>query len=132
MTDWQPHPDYKNMFFKIKDFNDFTYSVQITLLENKRSQKFYVTASSGKKRKDMEVFEQKADKSLGGMKALLWIKETALSFTEWFNFLYKVKENQYLCIGWADSRRRNIYERLKKDGFIFMMDEGQKILMKKL
>ena len=39
---------------------------------------------------------------------------------------------EYLMIGWADSRRRNIYQRLEKEGFLFMVDNGNKILMKKL
>lgn len=130
--DWEKLPGWWNIYHKCKEFNGFTYSVQITVLENQKSQKFYVAVASGKKRKDMEVFEQKAEKSLGGMKALLWIKETVLEFPKYFNKVKTAKKNQYICIGWADSRRRNIYERLKKDGFIFMMDEGQKILIKKL
>jgi hypothetical protein len=40
--------------------------------------------------------------------------------------------NQYLCVGWADNRRRNIYERLVKEGFQFMVEGGRKILIKKL
>jgi hypothetical protein len=44
-----------------------------------------------------------------------------------------IKElNTYICIGWADSRRRNIYQRLEKEGFRFSMEDGKKILIKKL
>jgi hypothetical protein len=39
-------------------------------------------------------------------------------------------KKQYICVAWADSRR-DIYQRLVKEGFIFTMDDGEKILMKR-
>lgn len=35
-------------------------------------------------------------------------------------------------ISWSDSRRRDIYKRLEKDGFRFTLDEGKKVLMKRI
>jgi hypothetical protein len=44
---------------------------------------------------------------------------------------YNSNKKQYICVAWADSRRRDIYQRLVKEGFIFTMDDGEKILMKR-
>jgi hypothetical protein len=52
-------------------------------------------------------------------------------FPEYYkNRVYQRKE--YICIGWSDKRRRDIYERLLKDGFTFEMEYNRKILRKKL
>ena len=66
---------------------------------------------------------------------LLWAKEKIFSFHEFFINNYYIGneiKNFYICLKWADSKRRNVYSRLIKYGFYFMYDEGEKILMKKI
>ena len=92
---------------------------------------YWVHVSSGKKRKEFEIFEEKESKSLGGIRALFWVREAMYDFPKYFSNRVR-NRTEYLCIGWADSRRRNIYQRLEKEGFLFMVDNGNKILMKKL
>ena len=80
---------------------------------------------------EIDIFEDKENKSLGGIRALFWIKEAMYDFPEFYSN-YVDGRNQYICIGWADSRRRDIYARLQKEGFTFTMEWGKKVLMKKL
>ena len=121
--------DYK--VFKCSEiFEEYVYTIMIYVEEiASKSVKFHIGVSSGKKRKHREVFEEKAYKSKGGLKALMWLKDKMLEFPVYYDSSVK---NQYICIGWSDSRRRDIYKRLKKYGFMFSFDSGEKILMKKL
>ena len=86
--------------------------------------------SSGKKRRDLRVFEPKETKSTGGVKALFWAKKVILEFPEYYGNPYNQK--QFICVHWADSRRRNIYSRLIAEGFEFGTRENKKILIKKV
>lgn len=127
-------PGFEDFFTVEKEFNNTTYLVTIFVWDYPKSIKFHVGLSSGNKRSDLLVFEEKDKKSNGGMKALLWVKEAVNDFPVWYSkrYSYLVKgKSLYTCIGWADNRRRNIYSRLQKEGFQFMMDEGKKVLMKK-
>lgn len=38
----------------------------------------------------------------------------------------------YICIDWADNRRRNIYQRLQKEGFTFRNINNHKSLVKQI
>jgi hypothetical protein len=120
--------DYK-VFTCSENFNGDTYKIMVYIEESHKSVKFYIGASSGNKRDKLEIFEEKQTKSRGGIKALLWIKSKMFEFPEYFDSRVK---NQYICISWSDNRRRNIYKRLEKEGFQFMVEDGKKILMKKL
>lgn len=117
-----------------KEFNGSVYRVEIYIWEYPKSVKFWVGASSGKKRKDRGIFMEKETKSPGGIKALLWIKEKVLEFPGYYskNRWGFGKKTQYICVSWADSRRRDIYQRLQKEGFEFVFDEGKKFLRKRL
>lgn len=129
--EWHKDKRYTNIYYTSKKFNGYQYNVVITLETTDKSVKYYVSVSSGKKRKEFEIFEEKENKSFGGIRSLLWIKEAMYDFPN-FYAQYVENRNEYLCIGWSDSRRRDIYERLKKENFIFMQEAGRKILMKKL
>lgn len=76
----------------------------------------YVTLSSGKKRKHRAIFEDKEQKSDGGIKALLWAVRTMLDFQS--NYL----KGRMLIVKPADSRRRKIYKRLLNYGFFETKD----------
>ena len=129
--EWIKDKKYTNLYYISKQFNGFQYNAVMTLEESDKSVKYWFSISSGKKRKDFEIFEEKASKSLGGIRALFWIKEAMYDFPKYFSNRVRGR-TEYLMIGWADSRRRNIYQRLEKEGFQFMVDNGNKILMKKL
>lgn len=128
--EWTKYEDFTNVYVTSKIFNGYQYNVIITVMDKAKSIKYWVAASSGKKRREFEIFEDKEFKSLGGIKALFWIKEAILDFPSFYRNPYK--KTEYICIGWADNRRRDIYERLKKEGFNFAMEQGSKILIKKL
>jgi hypothetical protein len=130
--EWVKDEKYKNVYITSKMFDTYQYNVLITLEDATMSKsiKYWVSASSGKKRREFDIFEEKEAKSLGGIKALFWIKEAILNFPSYYTNPYNKIE--YICIAWADNRRRDIYERLKKEGFVFAMESGVKILRKKL
>lgn len=113
-----------------KDFNGDTYTVTITVFFTFKAEKFWISASSGNKRKHKEIFEDKDYKSKGGIEALIWIKEVMLNFPKFYGNRFKKK--QYIIVSWTDSRRRDIYKRLERYGFRFTLDEGKKVLMKKI
>lgn len=129
--EWIRDRSYDYKVFKCSEtFEGYVYTIMIYVEEVEfKSVKFHIGVSSGKKRKHREIFEHKEYKSKGGLKALMWLKDKTLEFPEYYDS--KIK-NQYICIGWADSRRRDIYKRLEKYGFQFTFNEGEKILMKKL
>ena len=125
--------DYELYYTKSIEINGTTYKIRIWV-EQLKTNKFWIGVSSGKKRKELDIFEDKPNKSTGGMKALIWIKNEVLGFPEYFKTLrhtYKGKR-QYICIVWADSRRRNIYQRLEKDGFKFQIIDKEKVLIKEV
>jgi len=131
--EWIKDPKYTNTYYTTKKFNDYQYNVIIITEQTNKSIKYWIHVSSGKKRKEFEIFEDKENKSLGGIRALFWIKEAMYDFPKFYADRRNIKElNTYICIGWADSRRRNIYQRLEKEGFKFSMEDGKKILIKKL
>lgn len=114
-----------------KYFDKYEYKITVWIDESDKSLKYWFGVSSGNKRKDLEIFEEKDKKSYGGLKALLWIKNSIFEFSNFYkNYVHGRKE--YICISWADSRRRNIYERLTEYGFKFQTIYGEKILIKKL
>jgi hypothetical protein len=131
--EWVKDKNYTNVWVTTKKFNGYQYNVMVIPDQTYKSIKYWIHVSSGKKRKEFEIFEDKENKSLGGIRALFWIKEAMYDFPKFYAEKHNIsKLKQYLTIGWADSRRRNIYQRLEKEGFQFMMDGGNKILMKKL
>ena len=129
--EWIKDPKYTNVWYTTKKFGKYQYNVLVIPEQTDKSIKYWISVSSGKKRKEFEIFEDKASKSLGGIRALFWIKEAMYDFPKYFSNRVGSRA-EYLMIGWADSRRRNIYQRLEKEGFLFMVDNGNKILMKKL
>jgi len=131
--EWVKDKNYTNVWITTKKFNGYQYNVMVIPDQTYKSIKYWIHVSSGKKRKEFEIFEDKENKSLGGIRALFWIKEAMYDFPKFYEEKRGIsKLNSYLMIGWADTRRRNIYQRLGKEGFQFMMDGGNKILMKKL
>lgn len=129
-NEWHKIDQWEYQTFEI--FNGYTYCLNIVVEENWKSLKYWVALSSGKKRKDLSVFIPKDSKSGGGIRALIWAKNKMMEFPEFYENKYYKPENSYICIYWADSRRRNIYQRLERGGFKFFTEHGVKILRKKL
>lgn len=131
--EWIKDDKYTNVWYTTKKFNGYQYNVLVIPYQTDTTIKYWIHTSSGKKRKEFEIFEDKENKSLGGIRALFFIKEAMYDFPKYFAERKNLKNiTAYLCVGWADSRRRNIYQRLEKEGFQFMIDDSRKILMKKL
>ena len=65
---------------------------------------------------------------------LFWIKKAVLHFPTFYHKGWMTDNTRmYICITWADSRRRDIYEKfLEKDGFSFMNIDGKKTLVKEI
>lgn len=128
--EWIKNKDYHDTYYTEKYFNGYRYVVTIWFEVNSSTTRFWVMVSSGKKRKELSIFEDKEFKSLGGIKALLWVKGAVLSFPSFYEARFKDCNKKVICIRWADSRRRDIYTRLKRDGFYFMHIDGEKTLIK--
>ena len=129
--EWIKDKAYTNVYYTSTIFNGYQYNAVMALEETDKSVKYWFSISSGKKRKEFQIFEDKENKSLGGIRALFWIKEAMYDFPLFYGYRIRGRK-QYLCVGWADNRRRNIYERLIKEGFQFRSERGNKILIKKL
>ena len=131
--EWVKDKNYTNVWITTKKFNGYQYNVIVIPDITDKTIKYWIHASSGKKRREFEIFEDKKNKSFGGIRALFFIRDAMYDFPKYFRNTSNIEgKKEYLMIGWADSRRRDIYQRLEKEGFQFMMDGGNKILMKKL
>lgn len=73
-----------------------------------------------------------------GLEGLLWAKQQIIEFEKFILELYPFEkfpnEKVYISVGWADNRRRNVYERgLKKLGYNYETNMfGQKRLRKEI
>lgn len=129
--DWIRHRrDEGEFYYKEQYFNGFKYLIEVGVYTTFKTEMYWFALSSGKKRKDLLVFEEKEKKSKGGIQALLWAKKEMLAFPEYFGNPFN--KRRYICIRWADSRRRDIYQRLEREGFRFEMMWREKILIKKV
>lgn len=131
---WQLCNKYDLVFYQIKKFNSTYYKIEIMVDLSTKTAKAWVALSSGRKRKDLDNFEPDDKTRDGGLKALMWVKSEVLNFYEYFNEKYRCElyNKLYICIHWSDNKRRNVYSRLKKEGFYFMKDNNTKILMKEI
>ena len=93
MENWVKSKIWLNTYEKTKNFNGYTYRVSIIVEETRKSLKFWASISSGKKREDLEVYEEKDVKSKGGIKALIWCKNTILEFPKEYDADKKLKQS---------------------------------------
>lgn len=119
-----------DLYYKRRCFNGVTYNLEMYVEENRKSFAICVGLSSGKKRDDLLVFHAKDNKNPSGISPLLWVKNEMLSFAEEFKKTKSEGKKCILYVGWADNRRRRIYERLKNYGFYFGTKDGSKCLIK--
>lgn len=129
--EWVKVPNMGETYYKTAVFNESTYYLEAYIESTYKTEKIWFALSSGKKRKELYIFEEKERKSKGGIQALLWAKKEMLGFIDFA--LNPLNKKQYLCIRWADNRRRDIYARaLMSEGFQFAVIEKEKVLIKKL
>lgn len=136
-NDWQIErkDGYFDNYWKVKRFNGTDYKIEVLVEEKNKSVIFWVGASSGKKRKQIKSYKHEGVDRLGGIKALLWVKDEILKFPDYFashprNILYE-GDKVYICIHWTDRRRRDIYYRsLSREGFEYTMFDNKKVLAK--
>ena len=105
-------------------FNGDTYRLEVTVDTESKTTKFWISLSSGRKRRDLEILEEKGKKSRGGLKALFWAREAIKDFEKGLN-------SGTLVIGWSDTRRKKIYQKYLKDFQIMKFNEGF-VLVKKI
>lgn len=131
--EWKKCKKHNNTFLCEKKFGKYKYLVEVWVEDTSNSLRYWVAVSSGKKRKELDIYEDKPNKSLGGIKALLWIKNAILDFPKFYTREYYTENFKiYLCVRWADSRRRDVYKRLTKYGFYFMHIDNEKTLIKEI
>lgn len=137
MEDWESDKYLTDTFNIYKKIGSIQYKLTITIYYDTKVIKYWVSMSSGRKRKQLEVYEDKSEKSNGSISILLWAKKSIDKFPEYYRncksekFFEKYKK-EYICINWSDSRRRDIYSRLKKYGYYFMKVDNEKILIKEI
>lgn len=116
-----------------KNFNGVEYKLSITVYDFQKSIKYFVSLSSGKKRKDLDVYEDKPFVSGNGLSPLLWAKDTMFTFPSyWKRNRCSEKRKEYILVKAEDSRRRRIYERLRKYGFIKELHFGEIMFAKRV
>lgn len=111
-------------FITEQEFNGDTYRVEVTKDEYCKTIKYWIALSSGRKRKDLEMFQEKDKKSRGGLKALFWARKAIKDFEKGIS-------HGTLVIGWSDTRRKRIYQKYLKDFQVMKFNEGF-VLVKKI
>ena len=85
-----------------------------------------------KKRKLLNIFEEKIEKSFNGLKPLIIAKKIMYEFGEYYKKEWINYGDVFLCIQWSDNRRKNIYSRLLKEGFRFSKVDKKTTLIKNI
>ncbi len=130
--EWERDTRYEGYYyFKKETFNDFVYYLEAYVEYTFKKETYWFALSSGKKRKELDIYIEKERKSKGGLQALIWAKKEILDFPEFIGNPFR--KSRYIAIRWADNRRRDIYARtLLKEGFQFQIIEREKVLIKKI
>lgn len=109
--------DNNDYFFTEFHVNNVKYRMEFLVYVYYNSTKIYVSISSGKKRKTLNIFEDNGIKNKNGIKPLLIVKKLMYDFSEYYKKEWINYGDIFLCINWSDVRRREIYKRLEKEGF---------------
>ena len=105
------------------DWNGITYYVMFSVFNNDT---YSVMLSSGKKRRELKIFEEKKNISFNGYEVL--IKVFNIVNTEFPKFY---NSNLTLVVFWADTKRRRVYKRLENYGWRLSRVEGNLCYLKK-
>ena len=112
--------------------NEVKYRMEFLIDLTLNSTKIYTSISSGKKRKLLNIFEEKIEKSFNGLKPLIIAKKIMYEFGEYYKKEWINYGDVFLCIQWSDNRRKNIYSRLLKEGFRFSKVDKTTTLIKNI
>lgn len=130
---WNEEVDEDYVYFKLNKFNNTFYKFRVEIEFTDKTIKAYISASSGRKRKDLEIFEPRSEKPKGGIKALMWLKKELYELPKFLKDQFKVENFRvYICVGWINSQRRRVYSRLEKEGYLMTKDKFGFILMKEI
>ena len=101
--------------------------VKYYILFNYWSEKtFSMFLSSGKKRRELRVFEEKESISFNGIKVLLKILNIInVEFPKFYN------SDVSIAVFWADTKRRRVYKRLENYGWRLSRVDGNLCYLKK-
>lgn len=98
------------------EWNGITYYIMFSIFNNDT---YSVMLSSGKKRKELKIFEEKKNISFNGYEVLLKILNIInVEFPKFYN------SNLTLAVFWADSKRRRVYKRLENYGWKLCRIDG--------
>ena len=90
------------------DWNGITYYVMFSVFNNDT---YNVVLSSGKKRRELKIFEEKKSKSFNGIEVLIKILNIVnIEFPKFYN------SDLTLVVFWANNKRRRVYKRLENYG----------------
>ena len=105
------------------DWNGITYYVMFSVFNNDT---YSVLLSSGKKRKELKIFEEKKNISFNGYEVLT--KVFSIVNTEFPKFY---NSDITLVVFWADTKRRRVYKRLENYGWRLSRVDGNLCYLKK-
>ena len=105
------------------DLNGITYYVMFSVFNNDT---YSVMLSSGKKRRELKIFEEKKSKSFNGIEVLIKILNIVnIEFPKFYN------SDLTLVVFWADNKRRRVYKRLENYGWRLNRVDGNLCYLKK-
>ena len=105
------------------DWNGITYYVMFSVFNNDT---YSVMLSSGKKRRELKIFEEKKSKSLNGIEVLIKILNIVnIEFPKFYN------SDVSIAVFWADNKRRRVYKRLENYGWRLSRVDGNLCYLKK-
>ena len=105
------------------DWNGITYYIIFLYINNDT---YSVLLSSGKKRKELKIFEEKKNISFNGYEVLT--KVFSIVNTEFPKFY---NSDITLVVFWADTKRRRVYKRLENYGWRLSRVDGNLCYLKK-
>ena len=105
------------------DWNGITYYVMFSVFNNDT---YNIVLSSGKKRRELKIFEEKKSKSFNGIEVLIKILNIVnIEFPKFYN------SDLTLVVFWADNKRRRVYKRLENYGWRLNRVDGNLCYLKK-
>ena len=105
------------------EWNGITYYIMFSIFNNDT---YSVMLSSGKKRRELKIFEGKKSKSFNGIEVLIKIINIVnIEFPKFYN------SDLTLVVFWADTKRRRVYKRLENYGWRLSRVDGNLCYLKK-
>ena len=113
-------------FFRNQASRGYEYNVAFAIANKRKHIKNWLKGEGG---------DVLSDRSTGkcGLDGLVWAKQQIIEFEKFIPSSFHRSEEVIICIGWADNRRRDVYEHyLKRIGYKMGYRDGSKCLFKKI